>query len=226
MSDRLIRALQRGGCLVACASGWEVLRGRDRRARRIGTLSGAAVESLKAQGHVAVVSEGEGDHLVWIGAAPDMSRSARAPGPEASSCSCRTARRSALDIVMASLGSDRETALVRAALDRLEGDLERAASGQRITQSWDLSLNVDGIPPRRDGGRMDSAVRATRRVEAVRAALGERNIALVWEVAFQRRSLAAIAADRGSGREAMIRAAGRAFLLLVEAYRLRVPASR
>lgn len=225
MSERLIRALQKGGCLVVCASGWGVLRSRDRRARRIGTLSRAAVESLKAQGQVTVASDGEGDYLVWSGPAADLARTGRAPGPGSTQPVSRAAKRSSLDIVLASLGEERERALARAALGRLEGDLERAASGQRVTQSWDLSMKVDGVASRREGGRMDSAVRAGRRVEAVRAALGERNVALVWEIAFQGRSLAAIAADRVSSRDVIIHAAGRALMSLVEAYRFRVPAA-
>lgn len=223
MSDRLIRALQRGGRLAPVGEGWGVWRNGDLRARRIGVLSRSAVAAMERDGQLASQPRDGKDILVWTGPGPK----ARMAGPALSeAASPDRKRRSGLEVILAALGCEREQALARAALSRLEGDLERAASGQRITQNWDMSLRVDGVTSRRGGGRMESALRAQARIDSVRAILGTGTLTLVWQVALQGRSLAMMASERAMSRAELVASCADALRALCEAYRLHVPAAR
>ncbi len=82
MSARLIRALQSGGMASKLERDlWGIWRGRDRRRRMIGTLTGADVDVLRARECLSQVGEEDPTILIWTGQAEEpcaLTPSARA----------------------------------------------------------------------------------------------------------------------------------------------------
>lgn len=82
MSDRLIKALERGGIAVRLKDdSWGIWRGRDQRGRRIGTLPGSEISAQVGVGHLAPFGEPSEQRLVWSG--PPMVRDSIRPSPNA-----------------------------------------------------------------------------------------------------------------------------------------------
>lgn len=93
MTQRLLRALQRGGCTIDLGDDrWGVWRGQDRRGRVIGTLAGADIEVLRLRKEIAPLAGQDQFVFVWTG--PQAKREtvtinadvlrdeARAPSPQ------------------------------------------------------------------------------------------------------------------------------------------------
>ncbi|MEL6753308.1 MAG: DUF6456 domain-containing protein [Pseudomonadota bacterium] len=220
MSEKLIRALARGGCACWRDGAWVVLRGGDRRGRAIGTLSGAQVVALMDAGDLEEAREGV---LKWIGAAPTVpAKIAKTPDFTAAA-----PRRSALESVLDSIGNSQDRALARAAAHRFLSDVEQAASGQRITQNWDPGLHVDGLRGRgAEGGRGVAAVQASRRLAQLAGALASGDIKLLTSLIVEQRSLAELARRSGVATSHIRGHLAAVIERLEKAYRLRVAAPR
>ncbi len=68
MSARLIRALQRGGCVVETSDKhWSVWRASDRRGRAIGELPAADIDLLRLKGDLSLLGGTDDGRLVWTG---------------------------------------------------------------------------------------------------------------------------------------------------------------
>lgn len=181
----------------------------------------AAVESLQLAGDVGPLGGG-GQALVWTGTqAAEEGRSGRVRTPQPAR-RAQAMRRSSLHIVLASIEEPAERALAKAAVDRLKGDLEQAASGQRVTQNWDPSLQVDGVSGSRSGGRMAESVRASRRLGQLEGALGRADMNLLYQLIIQERSLASFCDVLALSQKKVPRELARRLLALATAYNLRV----
>lgn len=190
MSEKLIRALQRGGRLAPKGSAWGVWRGRDLRGRCVGELSEALVASLRERGDVTRddalrltfkwSGPPAGVRTVGANLRPDAARR-KTPRP-----------RSPLEVALAALAGAREQAVARAAAQRFGADVERAATAQRITQNWDPSLHVDGVRGGSGDGQLYTSFRASRRLWQVRDEIGERRFGVLMELLVQGRSMAAM----------------------------------
>lgn len=68
MKQRLIRALQRGGVVAQIEPDrWGVWRGRDRRGRVIGVLTGAEIDVLRVRESLKPLGDGAPPIFVWSG---------------------------------------------------------------------------------------------------------------------------------------------------------------
>lgn len=225
IGERLVRALQRGGRLAPRGAGWGVWRGRDLRGRCVGTVSHAVFEALHTDGLIAADACGD-DRFHWCGPAestPAVRQPLQLPQPAGKR---RTRPASSLEIALRTIEGDGHRALAAAAAKRLEADVERAASGQRVTQNWDFSLAVDGTRTGQPEGRGVAAQRAARRLQVVQDALGETRCSLLQDIVIYGRSMAALARREACSRQEAANLAGRALADLAEAYRLHVPAAR
>lgn len=220
MSERLLQALRRGGCAAPSQGHWGIWRGRDRRGTCIGHLSSAAMESLQLAGDVGPLGA-EGEVLVWTGTQAADERARQVLTPEADP-RARGLRRSPLQIVLSAIEDPADRALAKAAALRLRGDLEQAASGQRVTQNWDPSLQVDGVSGNHSGGRMADAVRASRRLGQLEGALGRADMNLLYQLIIQERSLASFCDGLALSPKKVPRALARRLIALATAYNLRV----
>ena len=64
--ERLERLLRDGGCLAPAARGqWAVYRSHDRRRRKLALIDASRVETLRAQGALAVLPDMETEILIW-----------------------------------------------------------------------------------------------------------------------------------------------------------------
>lgn len=223
MTEKLIRALQRGGRLAPRGKGWGVWRGPDLRARCIGTLSEQQVQSLRATGQLSLEDKLR-QTMKWCGAS-DAPRHALAPCPTPAGEPARRAR-TPLEVALNAIPDSRDQALARAATLRFCADVERAAVGQRITQNWDVSLHVDGVRGGHDGGQLHTAQEAQRRLEQVQRQLGSAHVALLVELLVQQRSVAAICRLRSWRRTEAGRHLADALQALVRAYNLGVSQPR
>jgi hypothetical protein len=178
------------------------------------------VESLQLAGDVGPLGA-EGQVLVWTGtqAAEERTRRVSTPGVDQRG---QALRRSPLQIVLSAIEDPSDRALAKAAALRLKGDLERAASGQRVTQNWDPSLQVDGVSGSRSGGCMADAVRAGRRLDQLEGALGRADMNLLYQLIIQERSLASFCDGLALSPKKVPRALARRLLALATAYSLRV----
>lgn len=222
-AERLIRALERGGCIARVGDGnWGVWRGQDLRGRCIGRMPDSLVRRLKSEGKLA--QQGPGPRrFFWVrtpASEPLAPRIGSPPKPHHQKP--RRAARPALDLVLASIPDPEVRAIARAAVQRFEGDAERAASGQRVTQNWDTSLHVDGAGSDRHdhGGRSLASQRAHRRLSRIEAALGVEARDLVVGLVIYRRSIAALARQAGLTRGQITERCRAALVLLAQAYGL------
>ena len=178
------------------------------------------MDSLQLAGDVGRLGA-EGQVWVWTGTQAAAARACRVSTPRAD-LSPQALRRPPLQIVLSAIGDPSDRALAKAAALRLKGDLERAASGQRVTQNWDPSLQVDGVSGSRSGGRMADAVRASRRLGQLEGALGRADMNLLYQLIIQERSLASFCDGLGLSQKKVPRALARRLTALATAYNLRV----
>lgn len=222
-AERLIRALERGGCVARVGeAGWGVWRGQDLRGRCIGRMPDSLVRQLRDEGKLAQQDAGS-RRLCW---APTPASGAEAPRvglpPRPSHRKQRKPARPALDLVLASIDDSEVRAIARAAVQRFEGDVERAASGQRVTQNWDTSLHVDGAggDGHDHGGRGLASQRASQRLLRIQATLGDDIRDLLVGLVVYRRSIAALARQAETSRNRVIEQCGAALVVLAQAYGL------
>lgn len=223
MSEKLIRALARGGRAVWRAGAWRVVRRSDLRAGPIGSMTSGQVASMMAAGDLSELRPGV---LVWSGPQPLAKRSCAAGAPLPKSHARGPKRsRSPLAAVLDTVSDHRQRSVLEAACNRFQSDVERAMAGQRVTQNWDTSLHVDGV---RAGDGVSApalgAVKAQRRLDQIAAAMGEADLRLMTLLLINRRSLAGLAQGHGTTRSGMVAKLVAALRALAQAYRLSVSA--
>lgn len=154
MSSKLIRALQRGGCVVEVQPNcWDVWRGRDRRGRSIGQLSDADIQVLKIQGNLSHLGGAEDGRLVWSGGVSPGNTAVSSPAALVGTANDKRGQiRSQLQRLLEDARSAQERRqLAQAALDFAE-DVERAeTSGAAKGMNWSMIAT---------GGRIQGGVRA------------------------------------------------------------------
>ncbi|MEO0816978.1 MAG: DUF6456 domain-containing protein [Pseudomonadota bacterium] len=198
-----------------------MIRKDDLRGAAIGVLPKATFLSLFEAQDLKEVRTG---HFVWAGARmPAGRRPAKTPDLRPQSA---IRRRTALESVLETIDDTHVRSLVSAAASRFAGDMERSASGQRVTQNWDVSLHVDGVSSGRGGGRMESAVAAQRRLDQVHAALNSVQFTNLIRLITQERSLASLAQMNKTSVPAVRMKLSEALLALSEAYKLSVSPPR
>ena len=222
-AERLIRSLERGGCVARVDEGsWGVWRGKDLRGRCIGRMPDSLVNQLRNEGKLTQQDAGS-RRLYWTQAPASGQENPRiGPPPKPSHRKLRKPARPALDVALASIDDPEVRAITRAAVQRFEGDVERAASGQRVTQNWDTSLHVDGAGSDRHehGGRGLGSQRASRRLSRIQATLGVEVRDLLVGLVVYRRSIAALARQTEMSRSRVTEQCGAALVLLAQAYGL------
>lgn len=179
------------------------------------------METLRLAGDVGPLGAG-GEVLVWTGTMARAGCDDRPNCPPVPNAINRAPRRTALQVALSAIGDESERALVRAAALRLKGDAERAASGQKVTQNWDPSLQVDGIRFGQSGGRAAEAVQASRRLEQVANHIGTEQLNLLYQLIIQERSLPALGYMLGLSGRKLLDALAKALMSLATAYKLRV----
>ncbi len=157
MNSKLIRALQRGGCVVEVQpSCWDVWRGQDRRGRSIGQLSDTEIQVLKVDGHLARLGRAEDGRLVWSGGVAPSNNAVSSPAALVGIANDKRGQiRSQLQRLLEDARSAEERRkLAQAALDFAE-DVERAeTSGAAKGMNWGMIAT---------GGRIQGGVRADYR---------------------------------------------------------------
>ena len=223
-AERLIRALERGGCVAWIGEkGWGVWRGQDLRGRCIGRMPDSLVRQLRNEGKLAQ-QDARPRRLYWAQTTPANGPENLRTGspPKSDPRKPRKPARRALDLVLASIDDPEVRAIVRAAVQRFEGDVERATSGQRVTQNWDTSLHVDGVGSDRHehGGLGLASQRASRRLSRIQATLGVEVRDLLVGLVIYRRSIAALARQTETSRGQVTEQCRAALVLLAQAYGL------
>lgn len=167
MKARLVRALQRGGMAVQIgADRWGVWRGRDRRGRMIGVISGAEIDVLRMREALQPWGEGQPPILVW-------NKSVLAPPPDAPSAKRLTAAEPAptaplIELVLSRCHDRELRQLICETTQTYRADIECAAQvGAAHGMNWD-GLALGG---RVDGGRGDREFRPAPQAMRAQAAL-------------------------------------------------------
>lgn len=225
--ERLIRALERGGCAAPLDTCWGVWRSRDLRGRCIGRLSEAVIARLQDEGQLSRRA-GEGRRLFWSGEVAERAPTDQPPArplPIDDRRPARKAARLALEAALGRITPPEHRTIALAAARRFEADVERAAAGQRITQNWDPGLHVDSAagPGRDHGGRGAAAQRASRRLVRLGDELDAETRIGLTDLIVYRRSLASLARRRNVSRERMAEMAGGWLVALAAAYGLLQP---
>ncbi len=147
MKQRLIRALQRGGVVAQIEPDrWGVWRGRDRRGRVIGVLTGAEIDVLRVRESLKPLGDGAPPIFVWSGsvletpfAAPRADRLETAHG---------TAARPLIELLIARAHDVEWRELIRDTARRYRADAKRGVGAATVRgMNWDglaLGGKVDG----------------------------------------------------------------------------------
>jgi len=167
MTKRLTRALQRGGVVAQIRpEAWGVWRGRDRRGRMIGTLSGAEIDILRLRGDLKPIGGTESKVLIWAGPPPAPTESAPV-SPDLSEGE-KTARRSLLESLLLGHRVASERARIRSACQSYFEDLELVLSaGPHTTMNWAAFDSGDRIK----SARLLDPLQRTRQQQRAKARL-------------------------------------------------------
>ncbi len=187
MKSRLLRALQRGGCILETDDAyWSVWRSRDRRGRTIGLVPAAEVHMLILKGDLSPLGQCEDGRLVWSGPLtalhPTVSAAALVTAEEKQSYRRKSLLQRLLERVVSPRG---RRYLARAALDFSE-DIERAESGYRLRgMNWQAIRGGTRIQGGRAGGSVyqgNTALAAARRLAAISEISGPESFRLLERV--------------------------------------------
>lgn len=168
MSERLLRALQGGGITSPIERDlWGVWRGRDRRRRMIGTLTGAEIDVLRLQSRLAPMGDETLPILVWSGAL--------APSGDIGPGDARVLRSApiyatgpALEQLIAQCRDPAQRVGYRTLVERYRADHEAtSAAGQMPGMNWQ-GLALGG---RVQGGRVSAGHQGIHHVAEARARL-------------------------------------------------------
>ena len=196
MSERLIRALQNGGMASKLERDlWGIWRGRDRRRRMIGTMSGADVDVLRARKCLSQIGEVDPAILIWSGAAEQVRRAA----PSARALS-RTGLSDEDPMLLRVLSMCRDPALrdtYRRLADAYRQDTDLAEQFERSPgMNWGTiarGTRIAGGAARRDTIRSPNTAQARSRLAKLRHHLTAAEIAFLDALILREDSRACLA---------------------------------
>lgn len=190
LSERLVRAIARGGCAGRLSSGdWGVWRGSDRRTRKVGTLPAAEIDALIAMGHLKPLGADAGANalLAWSGPAIPLDKDAARTFPKGMQILFGTEQTRAMPLLWRVLVAQRSEAnrkRLREATRAFAMDIEASGRlGAASTMNWE-SFQTGGrraafyAHEGRHGWRL-YAVEAQRRLDAIRQMFGARDFELL-----------------------------------------------
>lgn len=150
--ERLIRALQKGGCASRTAEGgYQVWRRRDLRGRSVGQLSGSDIAALRVKGALSVLSLDNRRVLIWSGPAYTPTEASGSPSVLLSDTTGPI---------------ERQVSLLQRVFDHFEGEAEQsriARAAYDFRADFDLSNRGDSI-----GGMNWRALSAGTRIDGGR----------------------------------------------------------
>ncbi|MEO0700438.1 MAG: hypothetical protein AAFY81_12080, partial [Pseudomonadota bacterium] len=148
MSERLIRALQRGGCLAPHQGDWGVWRGRDLRERCVGRLSAGAQAGLRVIERIRLEDPSR-NLWVWSGPITPLPLCAkdRAGDPV-----------SAFEQVVAAIRTTQDRTLAAAARQRFIHEMETIADGLAEAASSSVDMIRAELGDRGFGDLLDLCV--------------------------------------------------------------------
>lgn len=196
MKARLARVLERGGMASQLsAERWGIWRGRDRRTRRIGVLSGAEIDVLRLRGMLQ--PWGDGAPPILVCAQSILEPSMVAPSPERLDQEAKSVSRPLIELMVDRCHDRALRQLICDTVHRYRTDVDCAArAGITGHMNWD-GLALGG---RIEGGRgpqaPNPAFRASRAQAAlavIEAALGVSNMRLLDRLILGEETRAALA---------------------------------
>ena len=169
MSARLIRALERGGIASQIErDAWGIWRGRDRRCRMIGKLSGAQVDLLRMQKSLAPLGEEVPPILIWTG--PQQSSETPASNGTALERILVDGRGSLLQHIISKC---RDPALRRSYRRAAQGYLLDIEQIEQPERSPGMNWNALALGGRIDGGRFSTDLKISKEQAPARARLSK-----------------------------------------------------
>jgi hypothetical protein len=188
--ESLIRILRVSGRrLVECEGEWRVLPRGDRRRRTLMVLDAAYVERLRAEKLIVASTNG---YVLADGEAPPEERPAAGPWVfgVAGAPTSRSGKRGFAGLAELARQGKGPLSLRQALAGlRLIEDAENAARDPLLTMNWDAVPTDRNTRAGFSGGLPHHARLASRRIERIRAALGERDWKLVHAACVERVSL-------------------------------------
>lgn len=188
MSQRLIRALQRGGLAAEIRPDtWGVWRSRDRRSRMIGTMSGAEIDILRLQNKLKPLGKAVAPSLIWSGAiAAPTGLPGRAPAPTLPQ---EISTNAYLQSILLRAPSATYRERVRRACQALIQDVALAEQGgQHLTMNWGAFGGGDRTPHRAGEQSFDVVLKsrsAARRIAALAESLGDEDLKFLRKLVLQ-----------------------------------------
>lgn len=207
MSVRLLRALQGGGITSPIERDlWGVWRGRDRRRRMIGTLTGAEIDVLRLQSRLAPFGDEVPPILVWSGAV--------AASEDAGPGDAHVLREApiyatgpALEHLISRCGDPAQRAGYRILVERYRTDHEASsAAGQMPGMNWQgLALGGRVQGGHRSTGHLgiQHAAEARARLARIRRDLSDEELSLIDGLILREESKAVLA-KRLQVRQALV----------------------
>lgn len=227
MKNRLLRALQRGGMAAQIgADRWGVWRGRDRRGRMIGVMSGAEIDVLRMREALQPWGGGQPPILLW-------NDSVLAPPPEAPSAKRLTAAEPAptaplIELILSRCHDRELRQLIRETTQHYRADIECAAQvGAARGMNWDglaLGGRVDGGRSDRELGPAPQVIRAQAALKTIHAQLNGDCIELLDRLILSQDSRAQLVRRLGGRPSLMEPRALAAIRALHEVYKTKVRA--
>lgn len=124
MTERLVRALERGGCLSKVNKRWDVWRSTDLRSRMIGALGPGMMVALSSLGLVHRLANRP---AVWVWCGLDGSTQSNAPPTsQPSTCAAATDPETCLNRLLALHKTDVPRSAMEAAIKRFQNDVTEA----------------------------------------------------------------------------------------------------
>lgn len=149
MKQRLIRALQRGGVVAQIEPDrWGVWRGRDRRGRVIGTLSGAEIDVLRVRESLKPLGDGTPPIFVWSTSV--LETPLATPSADRLETEPRIVAGPLIELMISRAHDTDLRELIRDTARRYRADAERAAGAGTVR-----GMNWDGLAL---GGKVDGGV--------------------------------------------------------------------
>ncbi len=179
MSGRLIRALQRGGLAAQIdRDRWGVWRGRDRRGRMIGVLTGAEVDLLQVRDALAPFGDGAPPILIWSGSI--LAPNTTTPSARVLRSETQFDGRSLIERVITRCHDVELRELIRDTVKTYRADVDlEGRAGATAGMNWDglaLGGRVDGGRGRRDAGFAERPAQSAATLRALRARLSRDEI--------------------------------------------------
>lgn len=228
MKQRLIRALQRGGVVAEIEPDrWGVWRGRDRRGRIIGVLTGAEIDVLRVRESLKPLGDGTPPIFVWSEFV--LETPPAAPSAQRLEAEQRGVAGPMIELMISRAHDTQMRELIRDTARRYRADAEREwGAGSVRGMNWDglaLGGKVDGgLGYALEGGRAGGAIDQTAQ-QSLRKHLGAETLAFLDRLILSGDTRAQLV-RRFGGRPSLIeRRAMAAIRALHDTYRERMPSA-